>query len=247
MRIRTFAAAVAIIVVSALAIIGVTAAVTAISNTSAVAANYTPTSYGPTVNGHCYSGYIYDPIEADQFGDWGHRCDPYLYPANPPIQSAYHAAADYLLAQAMWNYLLANDHWVHGSYYYDHILLPSSRHTTTIIVNRNTYISDGNRWNSAHLREHNAAVKTYPPTFKKAGDKSGKVFKGDDFASKANKAADLTKTQTAKKNNGGNAGAVADPAKAKRQNSTSGGYTGSANAAERAGNTPTTGRSGGRR
>lgn len=167
-----------------------------------------PTSYGPTLGGVRYCGYKYDIIEAEYAG---YPCTPFLYPANPPAIGV----ADYVVASAVWGFYLGNDNWINGSSYYDRVLLPSSRRTTTIIVSRNTYTSNGTTFNNQHRAEHNRYVKTYPPTFKRANDHSAKpkIFKGDNFASTANKKADTTRAQTAKRNNGGNAGTVTDPGK----------------------------------
>jgi hypothetical protein len=208
MRVSRLVAAVVLTITLALSVVGIVACVSHLNDRRAVAADVVPTVYGPTVNGVRYCGYRYDPYEINYFG---YTCTPYLYPSAPPVPSF----ADYVIAQAMWEFLVGNDGWINGPSYYDRVLLPTSRHTTTIIVSRKAYTDNGTNFNTRWRSEHNRYVKKYPPTFRAAGDTSAKpkLFKGDQFASKANKAADVTQEQTAKRNQGGNAGTVTDPAK----------------------------------
>lgn len=178
-------------------------------------ADLVPAAYGPRIDNVNYCGYFYDPVaELAQMGAYGQTCRPVLYPPVAPLPSA----ADYYMAHAAWLYLAGNYNTVHGAYYYDHVLLPASRHSTVIVVNRNTYINDGAAFGRRAdvRRDRTEALKRYPPTFKKANDKSAtpKIFKGDKYASEANKRADVTKEQTAKKYGGLNPGLVTDPAKA---------------------------------
>lgn len=216
MRLRTLVALTLVVAVIGGLAIGVynlaRIAVTTTGDHRATSADYVPMSYGPRIDDINYCGYFYDKSERDEFGDYGRTCTPYLYPSAPPHESF----ADYYVQMRMWEFLLGNDTWLRGPYYYDHVLLPTSRRTTTIVVNRNTYIGDGSRFQSTYRADHDRLAKTNPPRFRKTGDKSPtpKVFAGDKFATQANRAADVTKEQTAKKYGGLNPGAVADPAKA---------------------------------
>lgn len=207
MRLRTFAMIAALIVL----VFGGIAVVKAVDSDD----DLVPVSYGPTnVDGHCYAGYFYDKdAEPAQFGDFGRNCTPYQYPPARPVETM----ADFYIQMKMWEYLTGNDGWLRGPTYYDRVLLPASRHSTVIVVNRDTWNKDGSRFRSTYRSDHTQNVKKYPPTFKKANDKaaSPKLFKGDDFASKANKRSDNTVEQTRKKFGGLNAGPVADQAKAK--------------------------------
>lgn len=221
MRLRTlFAMTIVCAIILALGISAYNltrAAATAVGDQRATSADYVPISYGPPVDGVNYCLVRYDPYEVNYFGDYGRQClaNPeriVTYPAAAPIEGA----ANYFLQLAAWQFLLRNNGWVNDVWYYDHVLLPSSRHTTAIIIGRDAYRDYGRSFNTRWHSEHTRLVKTDPPKFRKAGDKSPtpKVFAGDKFATQANRAADVTKEQTAKRYGGLNPGAVADPAKA---------------------------------
>jgi hypothetical protein len=190
---------------AALTLVGVLGGVAAA--TEACATNpdpvvYEPAAWGPTMpNGWIYCGYWYTPLECD-----GHPGIPYQFPTAGPAPSM----TDYLVAHAVWTYLLANDDYLYGYGYYDTIIAPRHFPSTVVVVTRDRFVSTGTTFVHTHQSEHAQAVKEYPPKYK--DPKNGKVYTGDKYAKAASDNSNIVTQKTRK--GGGNAGAVADPAKA---------------------------------
>lgn len=183
----------------ALAAASTVAALAACAGTPVVvaqpAAVVEPATYGPTVGGRLYCGYRF--IEAEC---WGVPGEPVLLPTYTPNVSD-------LLAVALWHHFLTYQPSYDGEWGYSRYERNARRTGVTVVIVKDTYISNGTRWRKDHRSDVDRYAKN-APYISRGADGKPVTVKGDKYATAANKAADLTRAKENRTSTGtaGNAG-----------------------------------------